>query len=257
MNRHVLSSTVAIVLSVCALVAWTAGSQTIRDPQAVFDKANDAYRDGRFNDAIDGYRQLLAAGYRPAEVYYNLGNAQFRAGNIGKSLANYERARRLRPRDPNIKANAAYARSRARDSIKKEPLPGFVARTLFWYRAVNRTEMNVLMASAYVLFWLILAARLIWRRTGLVRAAVATACLCGRLAASAAGKYYEERPGTKGFIVADTTAVRAGHGKKYTQLFDLHDGAEVSVQESSAGWYLIEVDANKRGWVPADSIDIL
>lgn len=242
------------LLACTALVAPVYG-QEIRDPRAVCDEANDAYRDTRFEDAIKGYRRLLAAGYRQAEIYYNLGNAQFRAGNLGEALASYERARRLHPRDPNIRANMSLARRRTRDSMETGSLPGFVERTLFWYRAVSRTELMVLVSTAYISFWLVLVLRLKWRHKGLSRAALAIACVCGILAASGAAKYREEMPGTKGVIVSAVAAVRAGHGEEYTRLFDLHDGAEVAIEETIEGWHRIDVSKDKRGWICADNIE--
>lgn len=60
--------------------------------EELFFKANQAYKGGRFEEAIDGYGQLLDAGYRNGQLYYNLGNAHFRLNQVGRAILNYERA---------------------------------------------------------------------------------------------------------------------------------------------------------------------
>jgi len=232
-------------------------AQQIRDPGAVFDQANDAYKDERFDDAIAGYRQLLAAGFRHTEIYYNLGNAYFRTGELGRALAQYDRARRLDPRDPIISENIALVRNRTEDTTGGSVMPGFLARILFWHRAVNRREILVLAAVAYILFWLVLSARLVWRRPVLTRAAIVLTCLGVLIAAGVLAKTREERPGSRGVLVSEAAVVRAGPEEGSRELFELHDGAEVAVEEDSAGWYRIAFADGKRGWVRAEHIETL
>jgi len=257
-NRGLRSlSMVMLAAAVWCSMAGETPTQDIRDPRAVFDAANDAYKSGQFEEAIAGYRRLLAAGYRHTEVYYNLGNAYFRTGKLGRALAHYERARRLAPRDPIIRANIALVRNRTEDTVRKKNVPGFLARTVFWYRAVNRTELFVIASSVYVLFWLVLSARVVWRRAALTRAAVALACIVVLLGASIAAKLHEDSPGSRGVLVADVAMVRAGPDKTSRELFELHDGTEVDIEEDSAGWYRIALADGKRGWVNANDVETL
>jgi len=237
--------------------AETLAAQRIGDPRVVFDRANGAYKNEQFDDAIAGYRRLLAAGYRHAEIYYNLGNAYFRTGALGRALAQYERARRLRPRDPIIRENIDLLRNRTEDTTGSAGMPGFIARTLFWYRAVNRTESLVLAAAAYVMFWLMLSVRLVWQRTALTRVAVVLACVAVLLGASVLAKTREERPGSRGILISDVAVVRAGPDEGSRELFELHDGAEVAVEQDSAAWYRIALADGKRGWVKAEKIETL
>ena len=71
----------------CASVAFA---------QTDFDAANAAYADGRYEEAAAGYEALLAEGEN-ATLYYNLGNARFKQGELAQAILNYERALRLKP----------------------------------------------------------------------------------------------------------------------------------------------------------------
>ena len=65
--------------------------------EEVFLKANQAYKEGRFETAVDGYNQLIQSGHGNGHVYYNLGNAYIRSGQLGEAILNYERARLVLP----------------------------------------------------------------------------------------------------------------------------------------------------------------
>src|SRR5579864_1473103 len=74
---------------------------------------------------------LLADGYRNGAVYYNLGNAYFRAGEYGRSIAAYRKAKPYRPRDPYLEANLRQALSVAPGRLP-EPPPPWWRHVLFW-----------------------------------------------------------------------------------------------------------------------------
>ena len=64
--------------------------------QTAFDAANSAYAEGRYDEAATLYQTMLNE--QPnAQVYYNLGNAQFKQGELAQAILNYERALRLKP----------------------------------------------------------------------------------------------------------------------------------------------------------------
>src|SRR2546430_2165903 len=79
-----------------------------------FAKANQAYSEGRFQEAADGYESLVQSGQWNANLFYDLGNAYYRLGNFGKAILNYERALALDPRHPEADANLRLARDEAR-----------------------------------------------------------------------------------------------------------------------------------------------
>ena len=71
--------------------------------------ADDAYEMKHYDKAISIYEALIKEEGATKQLYYNLGNAYFRANEIGKSILNYERALRLDPTDEDAKANLEFA----------------------------------------------------------------------------------------------------------------------------------------------------
>ena len=103
------SGYVAAVFAGCIL----AGSAALaaESVPALFYRGNDYMRQGDFSRAAAAYESIVTQGWESGAVYYNLGNAYVKQGKLGKALLNYERARRLIPRDSDLKANREFARN--------------------------------------------------------------------------------------------------------------------------------------------------
>jgi len=81
-----------------------------------FFEANQAYKNHQFQQAVDGYRHLIKNGYENGPVHYNLGNAYFRRGDLGRAILSYERACLLIPRDNDLAFNLSHARNQTQDA---------------------------------------------------------------------------------------------------------------------------------------------
>jgi len=82
-----------------------------QEADILFDQAGQAYRKAEYEQAITLYAQILEGGWESGPLYYNLASSYFRMGDLGRAILNYERARHLVPRDPELRANDRYARS--------------------------------------------------------------------------------------------------------------------------------------------------
>src|SRR4051812_50162931 len=82
--------------------------------QTAFDRATQAYDEGRFEEASKGYEELIASGTWNATIFYDLANARYRLGDFCQAILNYERALALDPRHPEADANLRLARGEAR-----------------------------------------------------------------------------------------------------------------------------------------------
>ena len=116
--------------------------------------ADQAYAKEQYQQAIADYESLLKQGSN-ADIYYNLGNAYYRVGNITRAIINYERAALLSPGDADIRFNLQIARSKTIDKITPESEMFFFD----WYRQfVNLTSVDG------------------WARTALISLAIAIIC---------------------------------------------------------------------------------
>ena len=117
-------------------------------------EGDSAYVKNDYASAIQIYEALLKEG-EAAEVYYNLGNSYYKAGDIAKAILNYERALLIQPGNADIRANLEIARAKTIDKVIPVPEVFFVSwtrRRLFLFVAcislflllfqANRVEEN-------------------------------------------------------------------------------------------------------------------
>jgi len=113
-------------------------STPVIDHEETFFEANQAYKTERYPEALAGYGKLLDAGYRSGHMYYNLGNAHLRQGELGRAILAYERARILMPRDADLLFNLRYASDQRQDEVHEEK--GLAEKAFFWLNSLSMKE---------------------------------------------------------------------------------------------------------------------
>lgn len=223
---------------------------------AAFQQGNYAFLSTNYTAAIRYYLHARNTGFAPGELYFNLGNAYYRSGNLGKSIAAYLRAQALLPRHRDVQHNLATARENTIDNILPQISSDTLRSFLFFYYYFSPDELLWSAAILCALFFLMGTCSLFYfRRTlrpllWLIGICAAAALTLGTL------KSYRFATPTHGVIISPEAIVHAGPGSAYTQLFTLHDGAEVRVDEIHNEWVKIDVTATK-GWLHTDTIELL
>jgi tetratricopeptide (TPR) repeat protein len=91
------------VLFWLGVFAITAGQASpSQDP---FNAANDAYSNGKYEEAKVEYLHLVQEGIYTPDLFYNLGNAWFKLGDYGRAILNYNRALLLDRNFPEAESN--------------------------------------------------------------------------------------------------------------------------------------------------------
>lgn len=228
-----------------------ASSHIYAASESVFEEANRAYASGDFQKAIDGYEQLVRDGRSHANLFYDLGNAWYRAGDSGKAILNYERALALEPHHPEAQANLRLARDHAR-ALEMQ------ATGLERYAAFATT--NTLTLIAALAFWIAVfcAIALLLRRSRM-RVAIG---LCSILVfcVAGAGVYLRER-GARGRALAVVTAkdaqARVATADTSATVLALPPGSEVNVLSARGDWTYVALPNDQRGWVPAKAVELV
>src|ERR1035437_6730290 len=73
--------------------------------------ANQLYNTAKYQAAIRKYQFVIGQGFESSELYYNLGNAFYKSGNMTYAILNFERAKKLAPNDETITYNLDLART--------------------------------------------------------------------------------------------------------------------------------------------------
>lgn len=220
---------------------------------------NQLYEQGNFAEAAQLYEQLSSQGVADSTLYYNLGNAYYKQGDLGRAILNYTRAARLAPRDSDVQANLALARSLVADKYSSgaESLTATLVKlTEDWL------TLNELAGLTLLLWWLVCLLLLLTRRLAIqnhllwLRPVLWIVGLLwiGTLATLGA-TLYQTRSHPPAIVVAKEVKVASGPGDRYVTEFTLHAGAEVSLVEQRGDWVRIALPGDQlQGWAPQRTV---
>src|SRR5712671_2887476 len=141
-----------IALQVLIFSTLAVGAAAPQESAAAFEQANKLYEQGKFTQAAGAYEALIERGVELPAIYFNLGNAWYKAGQNGRAIAAYLYAERLSPRDPNVRFNLGFIRNKVNE--------GQISTGTFLQRALRRLNVNewTIAASSALWVWLMLLA---------------------------------------------------------------------------------------------------
>ena len=249
-----------INLCIIGLLVTTAGFA--QSPTELWANANQAYREGRYADAAADYNAIIEAApvitraYAP--VYYNLGNAHFKQGELSQAILAYERCLRLKPTDKNASYNLRFAQTQIIDNIGDTQI-FFLREWLTTLR--NMLPLSVWMWSSIILFCLTLVCLLLFafsRSIGIRKAGFYISIICllcsGVAFANAASLHHRDSVRADAIITRGIVNAKASPDRSGTELFTLHEGTKVTIHEVLGGYANIEV-GNYNGWVPTNTLE--
>jgi tetratricopeptide (TPR) repeat protein len=232
------------------------------DADAMVQNGNQLYQDGDFHGALAAYEEVLQAGYEGVDLYYNMGNAYFKTGNLGRSILSFERALRIQPGDPDAQANLELARSLTADEI--EPLPRFWVLSVvsWWVNLLPRGGLILTVILAYLLGAAGLSVRILFRQPAPVRVGT-WILLAGSAVFLLFGSTLLAREGVIGgsewgvIIVEEVPVQSAPSAEDNLTLFLVHEGTKVRLDQRTEEWTEIVLEDGKVGWVPSRVFEII
>ncbi len=222
--------------------------------------ANQLYEDASYVEAANAYQQLVGQGYTNVRLYYNLGNAYYKRGELGRALVNYLRAQRLSPRDADVKANLELARSQTIEQLDPTRAPLFTRLSIATVPWMTFNETALVIVATWYLSAISFAVLILTRkrrpRKAIVSLVLAFLLMFGTASIFFGSRSYAVATGDRGVIVAKTAEFSSGPGTGYKRLSTLHEGAETRVLARRGSWAKIELfDAGRQGWVEASAIE--
>ena len=176
-----------------------------------------------------------------ASAFYNAGSACFQANNLGRSIAAYRNAARIRPFDQALLDNLAAARALALNKVPE-------GRT-----SLQRTPSSWLRVVTIVLSFCLCGTMLLYIRYESQRWRLLT--YASAIALGLSVVILGLRLGSsriEGVITTDSVEARKGPAYAYAPAFGqaLHDGLEFTVIEERDRWIQIELADGRRCWIP-------
>jgi tetratricopeptide (TPR) repeat protein len=208
----------------------------------------------QYERALLHYERLVRDdGVRNGKLYYNIGNAYFRLGDIGRAILNYERAVRYMPGDENIRANLEYARSRRIDRVELEESERIFKTLFFLHYDVPLRIKLAIFTVLFAFIWVFAAFRLFLDLPVLRALIIIPAVVSGLFLASIVVESVDAARNPEGVVTAREVVARKGDAETYQPSFTepLHAGTGFVLLEERPGWHHIELEDGSRCWIPA------
>jgi len=251
---------ITMILAVLALPLVAANAN--------IDKANQAYKQELYNEALKLYLQEAKQTGVSSSLYCNIGDTYYRLKDNVHAVLYYERALLLDPSNDDARFNLEFVRG-------KMELPDDAGDSWFsnWVdQTVSRLSSNtwaIIAIVTFLLFLLGVAAYLfmdnvLMRKIGFFGGAVLI--VVSVLANMAAFHVYNKATSGKGAIVMPEsvtlgTAPRAPRDKK-EEAFNLQQGTRVEIVDSIADktngkWLQVSTVGGHKAWINANDVEVI
>ncbi|BAV58929.1 conserved hypothetical TPR domain protein [Candidatus Endomicrobiellum trichonymphae] len=212
--------------------------------------AEESFKKSNFSKTIEIYESLVQIEkVNNPYIYYNLSNAYYRNGNLGKSILNMEKALRLAPRDREIKNNAEYLNTVA-GQVRRKNFPD----TFLRYFSLN--EITTAFAVITILFLTALSLFIIKRKLILKKAVAVSVVFLIICIPLFALKVYSE-VATKEAVVLSASNIKSGPGENNPDIFIIPEGKIVSVIFENGNWNNIKTESKNKsltGWIEKSAL---
>lgn len=246
-----MRKSISILIVAAALCLSIASHAAAAQEDAVFAKANSDFAAGNFSAAISGYESLVKAHHWNANLFYDLGNAYFRTGDLGRAILNYERALALDPNHPEARANVQLVRDQARALELK---PDWVEEHLSFLTPAQYTWLGAIAfwAAVGILCGLYFAQRraVVWIFAFLLSTTVAVT------AALVLWKFETGRAGRDlAIITRKHIQARLATAESAGTVLVLPPGSEIKILSTRGDWLYADLPNDLQGWIPAASAE--
>ena len=255
------SAALSLLVALGMMAGTQAGAQNT-DPSQQWNSATEAYAASDWDAAIQNYKEIEGSGLEAPSLYYNLGNAYFRRGDLGLSILYYERALKLDPSYADARHNLEFANTRIQDRIDTVP-PFFLKSWMDSFRRI--LPSNAWAWICIVLLALALCSLLLFllgktpagKKTGfgLGVAMLLLSVMCFAFSLSLKSAY--ENSGAAIVTAAVSQAYSSPAEEGSSTLFVLHEGTKVQVLDSIGKWTNVKLADGRQGWLGSDSIELI
>lgn len=250
MKRNILLS----LLFISSLLCYSAESQRLIE-------ANNLYQKENYKAADSLYQLVLEEEGASAALYYNLGNAKYKQGEIAPAILNYERALKLDPNNEDILFNLEMAKLQTKDKI--DQLDNFLFTE--WSKSIqNLFSSNGWAILSIIAFLITLAGIALYffgtsssiKKTSFF-ASIATLLICITSIYYASKQKDILQTHDTAIIFAPSVTGKGSPDKAGTDLFLLHEGTKVKVRSKLNGWVEIQISDGNIGWIEEKDLEII
>lgn len=243
------------------LAFFTVNGLFSQDFDKLFSEANDFYKNGNYENAIELYEQIAVSGNVSTELFYNLGNSYYKINKVGPSIYNYEKALLLDPLNEDAENNLIFANRLSLDRIEELPKSAlqkfnenYISKLHYNQWATLSVVISLLAALFFLLYYFSHSPSI--KRLFFTSTIISLLLLVTSLSITV-NQYGVDSRKVEAIIYATEVSVKNEPTKSAEEAFILHEGTKVIVLDQVDDWKKIKLVDGKIGWLKEQDINIL
>jgi tetratricopeptide (TPR) repeat protein len=224
----------------------------------LWEKANTYYTTEEYQQAVSVYESILASGETSAKLYFNLGNAYYKTGDVNNAILNYERAKVLAPHDEDIEFNLQIANQYVVTKIEALPQPFF----LRWRTSIENkypTDTWAFISIGAFLIFLLLLGLFLFSKTASIKRlsfwiGIMAILFSGFTFSYAAKQKSKINKRNHAIVFCPRITVKSSPSQTGTDLFLIYEGLKIEITDSLNTWREIKLADGNQGWLPDSCI---
>lgn len=221
-----------------------------------FKAGNESYDAGDYDVAIEKYSSVVSEGYHSAELYYNLGNAHYRNGEIGKAIWAYESALKVDPDHKDALFNLEFVNAQTVEKldVSRQGFGHWIQGLVFGSNINIWVWISIICSVLFSLLATVFiqSKKRSSRDFGLIGSAIFVLGLIISLIVSNAHKDYITSR-SKGVVISEQVDVLVSPQEDSNISYKLGEGARVNLVSDEKDWVQIDLNGN-QGWVQKKDI---
>ena len=249
------------VLAIVLLLGFSCALQAQESSKDIWNSAAEDYTAGDYQSALEKYLSIEALGKTSDRLCYNIGNAYYKSGDLGRAVLYFERALKLNPGNADAVYNLEIARESVQDKI--EVVPEFILKK--WVKDFeNGLGSDGWAVIALVAAFAALALLLCFKfsgRSGLRRLSFILAMVAALVFAVSIIFSFNLRSDVTsldgGIVMQPVSSVKSSPADNGKSVFILHEGTKVEILDNLGEWVKVEIADGRQGWMPASDIEVI
>lgn len=220
---------------------------------SLYQLAGSLYEQGQYEAALERYGAVILSGKESADLYYNMGNAAYRSNSIGHAILYYEKALKLNPAHEDAIHNLDFVSRYRLDAFEEVPVLFLGAWVSGFVEMLSEQTWSMLALFFFIivlagLLVYLFSRQLILRKSAFI-SGLAALLLFVITVFSALSRHRDIVNPDSGIILAPSVVVRSSPSESGTELFILHEGTKIKVNEEVNNWQNIKVIDGREGWI--------
>lgn len=223
-----------------------------------FQEANNFYAKNKFDKALELYLRLEKVGYVSPELFYNIGNTYFKLKNIPYAILYYERSIKKYGPDEDVQHNLLLAQTKIVDRPETEPMLWPVKLTQSLIMQCSETQWTWISITMSIIIALVLYLMIISqvpKRKKLLYQINIVLIILMLLILYLGNKRKKIAYNDKeGIIIGTTVNAYSAPNEESANLFIIHEGLKVKIENTENNWVKIKINDQKIGWIPQELV---